>query len=82
MGAALNPINGSIIVTALVGIASDLHATPASASALVAGLYLASAVAQPTMGKHELAEANTKGRSDGNVGRPFVLVVPRLESGP
>ena len=51
MGAALNPINSSIIATALVGIASDLHATLASASALVAGLYLASAVAQPTMGK-------------------------------
>ena len=50
-GSAMNPINSSIIATALVGIAQDLHATLASAASLVAGLYLASAVAQPTMGK-------------------------------
>jgi MFS family permease len=50
-GSALNPVNSSIIATALVGIAHDLHATLASAASLVAGLYLASAIAQPTMGK-------------------------------
>jgi MFS family permease len=50
-GSALNPINSSIIATALVGIAADLQVSLASASSLVAGLYLASAVAQPTMGK-------------------------------
>lgn len=50
-GSALNPINSSIIATALVGIAHDFDATLATAASLVAGLYLASAVAQPTMGK-------------------------------
>jgi MFS family permease len=50
-GSALNPINSSIIATALVGIGSDLHVGIGSTAVLVSGLYLASAVAQPTMGK-------------------------------
>ncbi|MFB9831623.1 MFS transporter [Actinoallomurus acaciae] len=55
VGASLNPINSSIIATALVPIASGLHVSVGSTSVLVTSLYLTSAIAQPTAGK--LAEA-------------------------
>jgi len=51
LGSALNPINSSLIATALVPIAGALHVTVGRTAVLVAGLYLASAVAQPTAGK-------------------------------
>ncbi|MET7841095.1 MFS transporter [Streptomyces sp. NPDC005356] len=51
VGAALNPVNSSIIATALVPIATALHVSVGSATVLVSCLYLASAVAQPTAGK-------------------------------
>jgi MFS family permease len=51
LGATLNPINTSMIATALVGIGVDMHAGPAATSGLISILYLCSAVAQPTMGK-------------------------------
>ena len=51
MGSALNPINSSIIATALVPIAADLHVSVGATAVLVSSLYLASAVAQPTAGK-------------------------------
>jgi MFS family permease len=51
MGAALNPINSSIIATALAPIAHDLGISPGRTAVLVASLYVASAVAQPTMGR-------------------------------
>lgn len=51
LGAALNPVNSAIIATALVGIGHDLDADAAATASLVSGLYLASAIAQPTMGK-------------------------------
>ena len=51
LGATLNPINSTMIATALVPIAGDLGAGPAQVAWLIAGLYLASAVAQPTMGR-------------------------------
>ncbi|MET8784699.1 MFS transporter [Streptomyces sp. NPDC004589] len=51
VGSSLNPINSSIIATALVPIAADLHVSVGSTAALVSSLYLASAVAQPTAGK-------------------------------
>jgi MFS family permease len=51
LGATLNPINSTMIATALVPIAADFHASAAEAGWLIAGLYLASAVAQPTMGR-------------------------------
>ncbi|HEU0164223.1 MAG TPA: MFS transporter, partial [Thermomicrobiales bacterium] len=51
LGAVINPVNSSIIATALVGIGRDLHASASSTASLVAGLYLACAIAQPTMGK-------------------------------
>jgi MFS family permease len=51
LGSTLNPINSTMIATALVPIATDFHATVADAGWLIAGLYLASAIAQPTMGR-------------------------------
>ena len=51
LGSALNPINSTMIATALVPIATSFHASVAEAGWLIAGLYLASAIAQPTMGR-------------------------------
>ncbi|MFI9046846.1 MFS transporter [Streptomyces sp. NPDC053427] len=51
VGSSLNPVNSSIIATALVPIAADLHVSVGSTAVLVSSLYLASAVAQPTAGK-------------------------------
>ena len=51
LGATLNPINSTMIATALVPIAADFHASVAETGWLIAGLYLTSAVAQPTMGR-------------------------------
>ncbi|QIY65746.1 MFS transporter [Streptomyces sp. RPA4-2] len=51
VGSSLNPINSSIIATALVPMAADLHVSVGSTAVLVSSLYLASAVAQPTAGK-------------------------------
>jgi MFS family permease len=51
VGAALNPTNSSMIATALIPIGAEFHAGAGSTAVLVAGLYLASAIAQPTMGK-------------------------------
>jgi MFS family permease len=54
VGTMLNPINSSILATALVPIARDLKVSTAYATSLVAVLYLSSAVAQPTAGKLSL----------------------------
>jgi predicted MFS family arabinose efflux permease len=51
VGAALNPVNSSIIATALVPIARATHVSVGSTAILVSALYLASAIAQPTAGK-------------------------------
>jgi len=51
IGPVLNPINTSMIAVALVPISHDLHVATSVVVWLVAGLYLASAIAQPTMGK-------------------------------
>ncbi len=51
IGSALNPINSSMIATALVPISSGLHVPVGQTASLVTALYLASAVAQPTAGK-------------------------------
>jgi MFS family permease len=51
IGTLLNPVNSAMIATTLVPIGRDLHAGPASTVWLVAGLYLAAAVGQPTMGR-------------------------------
>ncbi|GAA5191295.1 hypothetical protein GCM10023322_48340 [Rugosimonospora acidiphila] len=51
MGSALNPVNSSVIATALVPIAVALHVSVGRTALLVSALYLASAIAQPTAGK-------------------------------
>ncbi len=51
IGTLLNPVNSAMIATALVPIGRDLHVGPSSTVWLVAGLYLAAAVGQPTMGR-------------------------------
>lgn len=51
VGSALNPINTSLIATALVPIAQSLGISNGRTAILIAALYLASAVAQPTMGR-------------------------------
>ncbi|WP_212998022.1 MFS transporter [Winogradskya consettensis] len=51
LGPMLNPLNTSMIAVALVPIGCDLHIPTATTIWLVAGLYLASAVAQPTLGR-------------------------------
>ncbi|MFT8917300.1 MAG: MFS transporter [Oenococcus sp.] len=51
LGAALNPINDTLISTALVPIAHSFHIAVAQTVLLVSAPYLACAVAQPTAGK-------------------------------
>lgn len=51
LGSALNPVNSSLIATALVPIAHGLAVPIGQTAALVTALYLASAIAQPTAGK-------------------------------
>lgn len=51
LGSTLNPINSSVIATALVPIATALHIAVARTVLLVSVLYLASCIAQPTAGK-------------------------------
>ena len=51
LGSALNPINSSLIATALVPIAHGVHVSVGRTAALVSALYLASAITQPTAGK-------------------------------
>ncbi len=51
IGSALNPINSSMIATALVPISLSLQVSVGQTASLVTVLYLASAIAQPTAGK-------------------------------
>ncbi|WP_245630147.1 MFS transporter [Alicyclobacillus acidiphilus] len=51
MGSTLNPINSSMIATALVPISAAMHVSVAQTTTLVTALYLASSIAQPTAGK-------------------------------
>jgi MFS family permease len=51
LGSALNPINSSLIATALVPIARGVGVSVGQTVVLVSVLYLASAIAQPTFGK-------------------------------
>jgi MFS family permease len=51
IGSALNPINSSLIATALVPIAAAVHVSVGRTAVLVSALYLASSIAQPTGGK-------------------------------
>ncbi|WP_240529815.1 MFS transporter [Streptomyces mangrovisoli] len=51
LGSVLNPINSTMIATALASIGTDLHVGAAQTAWLVACLYLASAIGQPAMGR-------------------------------
>lgn len=51
LGILLNPLNSSMIAVALPRFQSDFHLTFTSVSWLISTYYLASAVAQPIMGK-------------------------------
>ncbi len=51
LGSALNPVNSSVIATALVPIATSLHVPVGRTVILVSVLYLATSIAQPTAGK-------------------------------
>lgn len=51
LGAVLNPVNSSMIAVALVPIGLAFGASPAGTAWLVSGLYLATAVGQPVMGR-------------------------------
>lgn len=51
IGSALNPINSSLIATALVAIAAGVHVSVGRTAGLVSALYLASTIGQPTAGK-------------------------------
>ncbi len=51
MGATLNPINSSLIATAIVPIAGAMGVSVGRSAVLVSALYVATAIAQPTAGK-------------------------------
>ncbi|WP_406377879.1 MFS transporter [Streptomyces sp. NBC_00197] len=51
LGSVLNPVNSSMIAVALVPIGSALGAPPSQTAWLVSGLYLATAVGQPVIGR-------------------------------
>jgi hypothetical protein len=51
LGSALNPINSSVIATALIPIGKAFGVSPAQTGLLVSTLYLASAVAPPPLGR-------------------------------
>lgn len=51
LGAILNPINSSMIAVALVPIGIAFGAPPAETAWLVSGLYLATAIGQPVVGR-------------------------------
>ncbi|MFC5952894.1 MFS transporter, partial [Pseudonocardia lutea] len=51
LGSILNPVNSSIIAVALIPIGVAMGASPAATTWLVSGLYLATAVGQPVVGR-------------------------------
>ena len=51
MGATLNPVNSSVIATALVAIATAMGVPIGRTTILISCLYLTSAIAQPTAGR-------------------------------
>jgi MFS family permease len=51
LGLTLNPINSSIIATALVPIGDAFHANAAQTAWLIAALYVATSIGQPLMGR-------------------------------
>ncbi|MFB7634234.1 MFS transporter [Streptomyces sp. NPDC056149] len=51
LGSLLNPINSTMIATALVAIGRDFRVGPADTAWLISAMYLASAVGQPSLGR-------------------------------
>ncbi|MCP2259284.1 putative arabinose efflux permease, MFS family [Streptoalloteichus tenebrarius] len=51
LGSILNPINSSMLAVALIPIGQAFGAPPSQTAWLVSGLYLATAVAQPVIGR-------------------------------
>src|SRR6201987_1006011 len=51
LGSMLNPVNSTMISPALVATGRDFQATVAETGLLIGGLYITSAIAQPTMGR-------------------------------
>ncbi|MFC9242005.1 MFS transporter [Streptomyces decoyicus] len=51
LGSLLNPINSTMIATALVAIGQDFHVGAAGTAWLISAMYLSSAVGQPSMGR-------------------------------
>ncbi|GAA1921158.1 MFS transporter [Streptantibioticus ferralitis] len=51
LGSVLNPINSTMIATALASIGAELGVGASQTAWLVACLYLASAIGQPAMGR-------------------------------
>jgi MFS family permease len=51
LGSSLNPVNSSLLATALVPIAAAMHVSVGRTAILISVLYLASSIAQPTAGK-------------------------------
>ncbi|HEX6500477.1 MAG TPA: MFS transporter [Micromonosporaceae bacterium] len=51
LGSILNPVNSSMLAVALVPIGTTFGAPPAQTAWLVTGLYLATAVGQPVVGR-------------------------------
>jgi MFS family permease len=51
VGTSMNPVNSSLIATALVPIATGVHVSVGQTSLLVSVIFLSSAICQPTAGK-------------------------------
>ncbi|NUR60234.1 MAG: MFS transporter [Catenulispora sp.] len=51
LGSILNPVNSSMLAVALIPIGRAFHAAPSQTAWLVSGLYLATAVGQPVIGR-------------------------------
>src|SRR5260370_41768036 len=80
-----NPVNSTMISTALVAIARDFQATVAETGLLIGGLYITSAIAQPTMGRpHRCAPCVPRGslsRCSGWRGRNICAQSSRIDLG-
>lgn len=81
IGPVLNPINTTMISVALVPISRDLGIPTSRAIWLVAGLYLASAVAQPVMGRFADLLGPRRVYTAGLVGVLVAGVLPLLWPG-
>ena len=51
LGSILNPVNSTILAVSLVPIGRDFDAPPSQTAWLISGLYLATAIGQPVVGR-------------------------------